>query len=786
MFTNYFISAIRFFKKNWIFSIINFSGLTIALAASFIMLLFVINELSYDRSFKNMNNIYRVIHFKDDFKKKYAGTPYPLSTKLKQEFPQILKSANFRRIVMSINLEQGNLTSVGAGTESDFFEIFPLRFIYGVQDSNILSERNSIVLTKSLSEKLFPDQNPIGKEINGAVSSNYKFIIKGVIEDIPENSTLKAEFFISNEWTLDPINRTFKIQNADELWDKDFWTTFVLISKGSKINSIETQFKSLETKYLPDGLHNHYLLQKLSDIYLKSDDIENSGIKGDIKSVNLYSLVAILILLVATINYITLSTVVSTGKTKEIGIRKTFGAYNKNIQLQLLIESIVSCFLVLPVALILVYVFLPYSQQLFKTKLQLIPSNFVIYISVSLILTILVGIASGLYTSSYLSKLKVIDVFKNSLHSGKTRNQFRSALIVIQLVLFCSFASGTLLIRSQYNYTLEKNPGFYNKDVLLINPLPPDKRHTVFVETLKSIPNVISASALRDDLPMTGSAYSAIPGYQNKDKLVTTEFFSADYYFIKTMGIQLLKGRDFSIEYGEDMNTSIILNESAVKELEIPDPIGKVVIGKTIIGVVKDFNLHSLHSKIPPLCISISDEFIRTVAIHYRPGTLKDILPKVQEEWDKLYKFPLRYRTIEEVISGLYSKEKKLNSITLILTILIMIISSFGLFGLTLFIAKTKVKEIGLRKIFGSEDKQIIFLSLKGYLKLVIIATVISIPITLLFIENWLNNFAYKVKINWGIFIIVAIISGLIVFLTLISHSLKLSKVNLVNTIKNE
>jgi putative ABC transport system permease protein len=210
------------------------------------------------------------------------------------------------------------------------------------------------------------------------------------------------------------------------------------------------------------------------------------------------------------------------------------------------------------------------------------------------------------------------------------------------------------------------------------------------------------------------------------------------------------------------------------------------VIGKTIIGVVKDFNLHSIHSEIPPLQISLTDEFIGTIAVHYTPGTLKAILPRLEEEWKKLYKIPFTYRTIEDVISGLYSKEKKLNSILLILTILILVISTFGLFGLTLFIAKTRVKEIGIRKIFGSAEKQIIFLSLRGYLILVLIASIISIPLTLFFIRNWLNNFAYRVQVNWWIFLITAIIAGLIVFLTLISHSIKISRVNPLNAIKYE
>jgi putative ABC transport system permease protein len=786
MFKNYLNSAIRFFKRNTIFSIINFAGLTIALSASFIMLLFVINEQSYNHSFKNLNRIYRVIHFNDEFKKKDAGTPFPLSSKLKQEIPQILKAANVRRTVMFIKLGLGELTSAGIGTESDFFEIFTPRFIYGVQDSDLLTERNSIVLTKSLSEKIFPGQNPLGKEFEGSLTSNMKFIIKGVIEDMPENSTLKAEYFISNKWTLDQVNRNFKIQNADELWDKDFWTTYVLISKGSNSSSVADQFKSLESKYLPDWLLNHYLLQKFSDVYLKSEDIQNSGIQGNQKSVRLYMFVSILILIVATINYIVLSTVVSSGRTKEIGIRKTFGAKISNIRYQLLAESVTSSLLVLPFVLIIMYFVLPHSQELFSTRLNFVPSNLLLYIATFIFLTTLVGISSGLYTSLFLSELKVNDILKNSVHSGKNRNQFRSTLIVIQLVLFCSFASATLIIRSQYNYALSKDPGFFNKHVLLISPLPPDKRHAVLVENIKSIPNVISASGIFDDLPMTGSASSIIPGYLDKGKKIPVESFSVDHYFIKTMGIQLLSGRDFSKEYGGDKTQSIILNETAVKDLEIPDPIGKAVIGKTIIGVVKDFNLHSIHSEIPPLYISLTDEYIRTIAVNYNPGTLNDILPKVEQEWGKIYKIPFRYRTIEDAISGLYSKEKKLNNIILILTILILIISSFGLFGLTLFIAKTKVKEIGIRKIFGSAEQQIIFLSLKGYLMLVLIASIISVPLTLIFVRNWLNNFAFRVQIYWWIFLITSIIAGIIVFITVISHSIKISRVNPLNAIKYE
>jgi len=287
----------------------------------------------------------------------------------------------------------------------------------------------------------------------------HSFIITGVFENIPVNSTLRAQCFINSKWSLDPINKTFGITNADESWTHDFWTTWILLTKGSDANDLEAQFESFEKKYISEQPRNHYSLQKLSDVYLKSDDVQNTGIKGNMKNVRLFSLISILIILVAAINYIILSTALSTIRAKEIGIRKTFGAGNISIRNQMLSESILIVVLILPVALILAWIALPYAGKLFQKELFIIDLNIITYSSVYVIVTILIGLSAGLYTSTYLPKLKVLEIMKNTAYTGKRKSLLRSALIIIQLVIFCSFVSSVLTIRSQYQYALNKDTG---------------------------------------------------------------------------------------------------------------------------------------------------------------------------------------------------------------------------------------------------------------------------------------------------------------------------------------
>jgi len=709
---------------------------------------------------------------------------------LKDEFPQVEKAVRLRytRGLILKFREESLAVNDAIATDSEIFDIFSLRLVNGAPDKNILDDLNSIILSHSLAEKVFPGQNPVGQELLAAVNDTEQvFMVRGVFEDLPENSTLRTNCLINSRWTLDPINKTFKITNADVNWTMNFWITWVLISEGSDIKTLENQFRAFEIKNISEKPPFQYSLQNLRNIYLGSANVGNAGITGNRSNVRLFSAIAFLIVLVAAINYIILSTAVSTGRRQEIGIRKTFGANNRKIKNQLLFESVLLALIVLPVSLILMKIAIPYAGKLFQTRLNIISSNIPVYISVYLTLTIIIGIVSGIYTSSYLSGLRVMDILKNPLQTGKSKQIFRSFLIVLQLLIFCSFVSGTLIIRSQYNYALKKDPGYFTNEILMIELGRDFKGYSAYINNIKSNPNVIMAGGVMDALPMRGSMSSMYPHFQDKTLKVKVEGLGVDYNFLQTMGIRMVEGRDFSQDFGSDLKQSVILNETAVNQLGISEPIGKLIGNLTIIGIVKDFNLHSIHTDIPPFMISMTDRYIQEVAVHYKPGTLENILPGLEAEWKKAAPDrPFRFTTIEDIIKNIYSSEKNLSTIVSIFALFTLLIAAFGLFGLTLFVARSRTKEIGIRKAFGSSPKSIILSFLFNNLILVFTAASLSVPVTIYLMTKWLNNFAYKTTINWWVFFIAFVAAAAVVLLTILVHSYKASRINPVQALRYE
>ena len=790
MFRNYIKTALRFLKQNKLFAAINVLGLSIALAASFIILLYVINELSYNHVHKKRNQVYKVLNYSIDFKMTQSGTPYILASALKEEFPQIKRAVRSRRInglKLKLNNELINVWNPVA-TNSEIFDIFTLPMVDGMSNQKLLDDPNAIVLSREQAEKFFPQQNPVGKEIIGFVNNKEQtFIVKGVFENIPPNSTFQAQCFLNNKWTVDDINKSFNITNADVSWDHDLWNTWVLLSTDSDPKELQKQFHAFEIKNFGEKPLKSYSLQNLSDVYLGSDQVMNAGQTGNMSNIRLFLAIAILIVLVAAFNFIILSTAVSTGRAKEIGIRKTNGANINSLRIQLLIESVLLSVLVLPVALFLAWLGLPYAGQLFQTKLEIIHSNIVFYILIYMCLTIFIGLASGIYTSSYLSRLKVMDVLRNTTNSGKKKQFFRSSLIVIQLLIFCSFLASTLIIRSQYQYALKKDPGYINNNILMVELGQDFKEYSAYINSIKSNPNVIMAAGTMEGLPMMNSMSSMISNFQDNTKKVNVEGMAIDFNFLKTMGISMMEGRDFSEEFGSDMTNSRILNESAVKQLGISDPVGKKMDGAVIIGVIKDFNLHSIRTDIPPLMINMTDRYIQQVAVRYRPGTLNILLPFLEKEWKKAAPDrPFIYSRIEDIIESLYSSEKNLSTIVSIFTVFTLLISSFGLFGLTLFIARSRTKEIGIKKVFGSSGKTIIYSFLKGNLILVLIASALSIPITIYIMRGWLNNFTYHTTISWWVFAIAFIAAATVVLSTVLIQSVRTSRINPVEALRYE
>lgn len=787
---HYLKSALRFLKNNRLYAVINALGLSVSLAVSFLILLFVINEHSFNHCHRHRKQVYRVINHYEEFKTTMAGTPYVLAGALKEDFSRIEKAVH-TRYLRGFRLKQGEeFISIprAMATQSEIFDIFTLPITGSTLYEDPLQDMSSLVLSKKLADQFFPGTDPVGKELEGWINDSiHVFVVTGVYQDLPRNSTLQASCLVNSRWTLAPLNKTFGVTDMDVNWRFDFWNTYIRVADHTDVEALEARFVEFEKRHISEDPQNHFSLQNLGDVYLKSADIANTGIQGDLKNIRLFSLVAILIVLIAAMNYIILSTAVSTGRAKEIGIRKTAGASIRRIRNQLLSESIILALMVLPVSVLLMWLAVPPSERLFQTSLEIIPANIWRYILFYILVTLLIGMASGIYTSAYLSRLRVVDVIKQRISSGRKMSFFRSALIVVQLVIFCSFVSGTLVIRSQYLYALNKDPGYYNEHILQLDLGRDFDAYHVFLERIRSIPEVIMASGSIKGLPMNGWMTFMQPHFQDKEKKVKMEGFSFDYGLLETMGITLLEGRDFSGEFGSDLGHAVIVNETAVRELGIENPVGQMMGNRTIIGVVKDFNLHSIHTEIPPLVLSLTDKYLDHILVRYIPGTLREVVPKLKTEWEMTgTDRPFRFSTIEDLFVDVYASEKNLSWILSIAALFAMVIAALGLFGLTLFVARSRTHEIGIRKVFGSTEDAIVFSFLKSNLFLVVIAVMLSIPATVWFMTRWLNNFSYRTTISWSVFLVALAMAAVIVALTVYIQSRRASRINPVEALRYE
>ena len=355
-------------------------------------------------------------------------------------------------------------------------------------------------------------------------------------------------------------------------------------------------------------------------------------------------------------------------------------------------------------------------------------------------------------------------------------------------MIFCSFVSGTLIIRTQYQYAISKDPGYHNHDILQIDLGRNFNGYNAFLNGIRSIPDVKNAAGAMDGLPMYDWMTYMQPHFQDKDIQVKLEGFAVDYDLLETLGMTILEGRSFSTDYGSDLKHSVILNETAVRELGIEEPIGQKMDSlTTIIGIVKDFNLHSIHTEIPPLNISMTDKYLFHILVYYQSGTLSELIPKLEAEWKKVEPDrPFTYATIEDLFIEAYSSEKNLGTILSIAALFTLLIAAFGLLGLTLFVARSRTHEIGIKKVFGSSERAIVYSFLRSNFLIVVVAELLSIPVTLYFIGKWLNNFPYRVSIGWWVFVIALLIATFVVLLTVSIHSFKASRINPVDALRYE
>jgi putative ABC transport system permease protein len=809
MFKNYLKIAWRNLLKNKAFSVINITGLAIGLSCFLLIALYVMDELSYDRFYPNAENIYRV---NADIRFGGANMHMPFTSDmmgelLKKDYPQV---ENYTRIytnngdkLIKKNNEFINETKT-ANVDSTFFEIFQLAAIEGNLKQS-LSEPNTVVITASTAEKYFGSTHVVGKTIEVQSDKNPFFKITAVVKDIPKNSQFHFDFF-------------FPMRNVDYKWGQitshNFYT-YLLLQPGTNYKAFDKYFDQYVDKYvLPyakkymninsisdfkkAGNNIEYSLMPLTKIHLYSDRSFELSPSGNIQYVYIFSAVALFILIIACINFMNLTTAHSANRAKEVGIRKVLGTEKRNLITQFLLESTMMVVLSLIIAVAVVSIVLPAFNNI-ATKEITMASLFNPYILPILIaLPFVVGLLAGSYPAFYLSAFRPIEILKGKLNAGSKSGSLRSVLVVFQFAISIILIVSTIVIYKQLHYIQTKNLGYNKEQVLVVDGAWALKNNiTPFKNEVLQLPGVMSGT-LSGYLPVSNSSRSDNT-YSKESVMTSTNGFemqnwTIDYDYIKTLGMHIISGRNFSRDYGSDSN-AIIINEATAKILAYSNPIGQKVYqsnddgstaSHTIIGIVRDFNFESLHQSVGPLSFILGGGGGLGI-FKINTAHVQNLIADVQRKWKALAPgLPFNYRFLNESFDDMYRAEQRVGTIALIFSVLAIFIACLGLFGLATFIAKQRSKEIGIRKVLGASVQGIIQMLSKDFLGLVMVAFVCAAPLSWWAMHKWLQGFSYRINIEWWMFAVVGMTAVLIALLTVSLQAIKAAVANPVKSLRSE
>jgi putative ABC transport system permease protein len=810
MIKNFLKIAWRNLIKNKAFSIINITGLAIGLSCFLLIALYVMDELSFDRFYPNADRIYRI---NSDIKFGGANLHMPVTSDmmgglLKKDYPQVEQYTRVYTFSGDKLIKKGNDyidEAKVAHVDSTFFDVFEIPVIEG-DVKHALDEPNTVVVTESAAKKYFNTTHVVGKTIETKDSKNPLYKITAVVKDIPKNAHFHFDFFFS----MKNVN-----YNWGQITSHNFFT-YLRLRKGTDYKVFEKNFDQYVDKYVVPaakafmninsmeefkkaGNSLVYTMMPLTQIHLYSDRSFELSPGGNVQYVYIFSAVALFILLIACINFMNLTTAHSANRAKEVGIRKVLGTEKRNLITQFLFESTLMVFFSLLIAIAIVYFVLPLFNNV-ASKQMAITSLFTPNIlPLLVVLPFVVGLMAGSYPAFYLSAFKPIEILKGKLKLGSKSGGLRSVLVVFQFATSIILIVGTIVVYEQLNYIQTKNLG-YNKDQLLvvdgISSL--NKNVDAFKNEVLQMNGVVTGT-VSGFLPVTNS-YRSDNTY-SKDAVMTAQNgfdmqnWYVDYDYIKTLGMQIIKGRNFSREFGGD-STSVIINETTAKTLGYTNPVGQKIYTSidskgataalTIIGVVKNFNFETLHQDVGPLCFRLGGGGGSGI-FKVNTADIKNLIASVQNKWKTLAQgLPFSYRFLNESFDEMYRAEQRAGKIALIFSVLAIFIACLGLFGLATFIAEQRTKEIGIRKVLGASVKGIVQMLSKDFIKLVAIAFVFAVPLAWWAMHTWLQDFAYRISIEWWIFAFAGIMAMIIALLTISFQAIKAAVANPVKSLRTE
>ncbi len=795
MFKRTFINVFRQMKGNMISTLINITGLSLGMACSFIILLYVIGEFNYEKNHVNRDQIYRVTNYEEEGAKyKWAINYALLPSTMLNEIPEVSKASIldarvnrpfYARTDGEYMLEKGTIYYINP----DYMDIFTVPIIQG-NPAHLVDNPGSIVISKEKAALYFGDQNPIGKSIFFQLEEDdIAFTVTGVMDKLTGNSAFQADFITQ-----------FDAKRNENLmgWDYVAFETYILVSPTVNIPLLEQKINTLGEKYHPEE-KKIYELQKCKDIYLHSESTYGSyAKKGNILSILIFSGIGILILLIACINYIILATAESTLRYKEIGIKKVIGANRFGLISQIQMESLLISLLALPLALLIVERCKGLVSEYFGQDLILSYVDNWPFIIGFFGITLAVGSISGSYISLHLSRLKPIDIFSAQSPKKGSRSIFRKALIGFQLVIFIVLFTASIVIRKQINYALTVHPEFDLENLLIVeNNQNHLSKFDVFKAELENHPDIERVSSSMLNILSRNRWENKVKTSRDTENSVHMEQYYVDKDYIETVNIALTAGISFNSEVSKNQS-GVIINESGANLLGLSDPIGKTIITKTmfsdeqeyeIIGVVKDFISGTVHRKIGSFILFVRPEMIpaTSISIRLRQPLSESGKKLIEDVWENLTEgMPMEMNYMDDLYRDLYQKEIIIARVITLFTALAILISSLGLFGLSLFVARRKNKEIGIRKVHGAQPVDIVKMILKEFILVIVLANCVALPISLFAMRKWLSVFAFKIKPDVGIFIMALLLSAFIVCATLTINALKAARMNPADSLRSE
>ena len=801
MLKNYFKVAIRNLNRNRVYAFINILGLALGLTVSILVFMFVKDETSYDKHWSGSERIYRTGIKADMMGQKMDApvSPSPMAQALRTEFNDVESATRINTVRQEIMMRQEQ-TKVyiqkGVYADSTFFSVFDYEFVHG-DPKTALNEPNAIVLTEETASKLFGDKSAMGGVVN--YDNRRDYIVKGIVKAPKGHAHFSFDMFmaqndIRNIWISNNFFTYLKLkENTD-------FASFEAEMKDNFLKKIEPNveafLKVTMEEFFENGNSFEYQLQPLQSIHLHSHKDWEIEQNGNIIYVYVFIGIAILVILIAGINFMNLSTARSGKRAKEVGVRKVSGASRNMLVFQFLTESVIQSFLALFLAFILVELFLPGFNNVMDTNLNLFNEYLLQTVGFSLLVTLCYGLFAGSYPAFFLSGFKPVSVLKGDLTKTKGGALLRKSLVVTQFAASIILIIGMIIIFQQISYLHNKDIGFKGDQVLIV-PIQTDQ----MAENFRSYKDIF----LKNSAVHSVSRASYFPGdtpNQNMFVLEGTEEqlplwnLEVDFDFFKTLDIELSEGRLFDIEKDNDSIPSFILNETAINNLNLENAVGKRMgtyinqegdmrYGNTI-GVVKDFHIEGFNQPIRPMILSVSNHVWFT-AFKISPENMNTTIAHIEEEWNKLEpSHPFRYTFLDEKFGAMFKQQENFGSMFLYLTILAIIISSMGLYGLASYTAEQRTKEIGVRKVLGASVGQIMNMLNRDFIKLVLIANIFAWPITFLLAKNWLSNFSYQIDMPLLPFIFATLIALIIALLTVSTQSYLAANSDPVDALKYE